>query len=216
MFYRLACVIAASAILLVLLSPAISGQMHSPSRLQFSEDAPCTGEMDAPLDHRRAVRISFVSYLRSANECAASEPGHWRTADAPTWHRPDVAPPQPVDDELPLLGSAGFAIARARLQVLQILRENSSCSYWYAQAEENPQSKFASLHYRIDANGEDTAIGEYNSRGLSFREPYVASAQQSVGPGSIITLNVHGAFFVLRAPFKVRWGDGGRLVQRLP
>ena len=156
-----------------------------------------------------------MSYLVSTMECEGAEYRRRRFWDAPSPVELDeVAPSQLADSELRLLGHAGFALARARQQVLQILRENSSCSAWYALAEVNPQRKFASLQYQIDAHGEDTTIADQNSFGWYYHEPYVARAQQNVGAGSIITVNAHGAFFLQRAPLKGRWSDRGPLLQQ--
>jgi hypothetical protein len=107
------------------------------------------------------------------------------------------------------MGASGFLIARAREEVLEILREGNSCSVWYAAAEPGLIAKFASLHFRVDEQGSATSLGEFNSGDVSFREPYVARAQESVGSGSIITLNAHGAFFHSRASAKLRLQSGG-------
>lgn len=191
------------------------GQARPSSRFsQLSALAPCINEFDGP-DERQIARLSLVSSLRSVNECDAPEPDGWRFREGPPTRQADSGQPSGlVDAELPLLGSVGLVVAGARQQVLQILAEHSSCSAWYAQAEDNPQRKFASLHYRIDEDGEDAAVGEYKSFGLVYREPYVARAQQNVGAGSVITLNAHGAFFLLRAPLKAHVNDGAPLFDR--
>jgi hypothetical protein len=150
--------------------------------------------------------ISFVSYLRVVNECVAEEPAPRLLSAAATLAAGEQVPPsEPPNSEFQQLGHQGLLIAGSRRQVLDILREGNSCSAWYAGAEPNPWIKFASLHYRVDGEGEDTAVGEQTSFGLYYREPYVARAQQSVGAGSIITLNAHGAFFAGRAPARVYW-----------
>lgn len=203
-----------------LFAASASGQTHTSIRFsQLSSLDPCANELDGS-GARHVARRSVVSYLRSASECDVAEPDRSGIYDDPPARRADswpvhtAKPSGLVDAELSLEGSAGFLIAAARQQVLQILAEQSSCSLWYAQTEENPQRKFASLHYRIDEEGENTAFGEYRSFGLAYREPYVARAQQDVGAGSIITLNAHGAFFLERAPFKVRLNDGAPLFER--
>lgn len=105
----------------------------------------------------------------------------------------------PVETELVAMGSDGMLIAGARQQVLEILREGNSCSGWFAQKEPNPAVKFASLHFQSDAAGSSFSLGDFDAAGFSVMEPYVARAQESVGPGSMITLNAHGAFFQQRA-----------------
>jgi hypothetical protein len=215
MFDRLFC-----AVLVVVASSTLfcacgNGQTRSSPRLSplFALD-PCISEQDGS-GGRHIARLSVVSYLRTAAECDGPEPDRWRIPYEPP---PRLAEPprhaELVDAELTQLGSAGFLLAGARQQVLQILGEHNSCSAWYAQAEENPQRKFASLHYRIDEDGEDTAVSQTTSIGITYREPYVARAQESVGAGSIITLNAKGAFFRLRAPFKVRLHDGAPMFER--
>ena len=108
-------------------------------------------------------------------------------------------PSDSIDDQLRAMGSAGVSIANARQEVAQILRENSSCSSWYAQAEPDPARKFETLHFRIDDEGESTFSVSATPRDLYYRDPYVARAQEDVGRGSVITINAHGAFFRLRA-----------------
>jgi hypothetical protein len=214
MFHRHARAIWMSAIVSMFFSAAASGQVRRPVRLpNFAERAPCMEEGDAARDSSHIPRTSFVSYLRSADECMADEPVPRHLSAAPTLPAGDqVLPSEPPNSEFQQLGYQGLLIARARRQVLDILREGNSCSVWYAGAEPNPWIKLASLHYRVDGEGEDTAIGARTLLGLYYREPYVARAQQSVGPGSIITLNAHGAFFVGRAPAKV-YRDGGPKIQ---
>ena len=112
-------------------------------------------------------------------------------------------------DELLSLRSAGFLIARARLEVLEILREGNTCSAWFALNEPAPAIKFASLHFQLDSQGEDSSVGEYTFQGWLFREPYVARTQQNVGAGSTITLNAHGAFFLSQAPATLRSTGAG-------
>jgi len=206
MFNRHTRAIWMSAIISLFFSAATNGQIRRPARLpQLSERAPCLDEADTAWeDSSHIPRISFVSYLRTANECAADEPGSRHLSAAPTLPAGEQVPPsEPPNSEFQQLGYQGFVIARARLQVLDILREGNSCSAWYAGAEPNPWIKFASLHYSVDGEGEDTAVGDRSFFRLYYREPYVARAQQSVGAGSIITLNAHGAFFAGRAPARV-------------
>ena len=105
----------------------------------------------------------------------------------------------PVETELAAMGSDGMLIAGARQQVLEILREGNSCSGWFAQEEPNPAVKFASLHFQSDAAGSSFSLGDFDAIGFSIMQPYVARAQENVGPGSMITLNAHGAFFQQRA-----------------
>jgi hypothetical protein len=122
----------------------------------------------------------------------------------------------PLEDELEAMGAFGFYIVRAREEVLEILREGNSCSAWYAEAEPELAEKFASLHFQVDELGEAVSLGDYNSGDVSYREPYVARAQENVGRGSIITLNAHGAFFQTHAVAKLRLQAGGPLTSVPP
>jgi len=214
MFDRLVCAFLVSLISSTLFCASGDGQARSSPRLSplFALD-PCISEQDGP-GGRHIARLSVVSYLRTATDCDGPEPDHTRFPYEPPARRAEPQPAGLVEAQLSSLGSLGLPVAGARQQVLQILGEHSSCSAWYAQAEENPQQKFASLRYLIDEEGEDTAVGEPSAIGLTYREPYVARAQENVGAGSVITLNAHGAFFRSRAPFKLRWHDGAPMFDR--
>jgi hypothetical protein len=217
MLHRHARAIWISAVVSLFFSAATSGQIRRPVRLaNLSERAPCMDEADASAreDSSYIPRISFVSYLRAVNQCDADEPAPRPLSAAPTLAAGEQVPTsEPPNSEFQQLGYQGFVIAVSRRKVLDILREGNSCSAWYAGAEPDPWVKFASLHYRVDGKGEDTAIGDHTAFGLYYREPYVARAQQSVGAGSIITLNAHGAFFSGRAPAKV-YRDGSPVIQQ--
>ncbi|HXT27329.1 MAG TPA: hypothetical protein VN749_21110 [Candidatus Eisenbacteria bacterium] len=200
----------------LMLSGSAVGQSHRPLHFpKIVETHACPDEVASPAEESRNARLSYVAYLRTAAECSAPSGDGWRLDDEHPQTTPAGAARDPIEDEFLGMGAAGYVIAAARQQVILILRENSSCSVWYAEGEPNPVTKFASLHFHIDSEGEDTVISDYNFLGRYYRQPYVASAQQSVGAGSVITLNAHGAFFLVRAPVKVHSG-AGRLVQPPP
>lgn len=203
-----------------MLSGAAAGQNRRPVRVsEFFASPTCSEEIGSSSADSLAARLSYVSYLRNADECAAAPPDRWRSKR----EEPSATPPallardsvEPVENEFLRMGSAGLVIAAARQHVILILREHNSCSAWYAQAEPDPFEKFSSLHFHVDSEGEDTTFGDYSSAGLYYREPYVARAQQEVGAGSTITLNAHGGFFQWSAPVKIRW-QGGPLLQQPP
>jgi hypothetical protein len=217
MVHQHARVVLLSGIVSLFFSTAANGQIRRPVRFLPSADrVPCIDELDvAGQELSRTPRITFVSYLRSVNECVAEEPKLRRSAGEPTLPAGDkVLAPETPDSEFQQFGPQGFVIARARRQALDMLREGNSCSAWYAGAEPDPWIKLASLHYRVDGEGEDTAIGVRTYFGLYYREPYVARAQQNVGAGSVITLNAHGAFFAGQAPARVYGGPGIQRVNR--
>jgi hypothetical protein len=210
--------ILASCFLAIFFASAFPGAAKAqirnpPRRLQFSERPLCSEEAGDPPSLSRTARLSFISYLATEGECGAAQRGEGSLPDDPPRHAlPTFSRRDSVESELQQLGAAGYAIAAARQNVLAILRENNSCSAWYAQAEPGPELKFASLRFQTDANGEDSAIGEYDYFSVTYREPYVARAQQDVGAGSFITINANGAFFVSRAPVKLRLSGGGPLI----
>jgi len=199
----------------LVLSGGAAGQSHRPLRFPKIETHACPDEAAIPAEESRNARLGYVSYLRTAAECSAPPGDGGRLDDEHPKTTPAGSTRDPIEDEFLGMGAAGFVIAAARQQVILILRENSSCSIWYAEGEPDPVTKFSSLHFHIDSGGEDTVISDYNFLGRYYRQPYVARAQQSVGAGSVITLNAHGAFFLVRAPVKVHSG-AGRLVQPPP
>ena len=193
---------------------AATAQIRRPTPLpQLSERQVCSEEASDRSSNSRTARLSFISYLRTESECGVSQGERWSLLDHPPRQAlPEFSWSDPIERELHQLGAAGYTVAVARQQVLAILRENNSCSAWYAQAEPDPEEKFASLRFQTDPNGEDSSIGVYDYFGVIYREPYVARAQQDVGSGSTVTLNSNGAFFVSRAPIKLRLSGGGPLI----
>ena len=189
-------------------------QVRMSDRLpQLSERPVCSEEASDPSSNTRAARLRFISYLRTESECGALPGERWSLGDGPPRQAlPEFSGRDPIETELRQFGAAGYSIAVARQNVMAILRESNSCSAWYLEAEPDPAQKFASLRFQTDSSGEDSAVGEYEYSGVIYREPYVARAQQGVAAGSIITLNSHGAFFVLYAPIRLRLGAGGPLV----
>jgi hypothetical protein len=155
------------------------------------------------------ARLDQRAFLYFDSVCSA--PGDNRPLEGAraSGDLPTVAVADPVEAELETMGGPGFLIGRARREVLEILREGNSCSVWFAGAERDLVVKFASLHFRVDEQGWATVLGEFNSGDVFFREPYVARTQESVGRGSIITLNAHGAFFQSRALARFRFEAGG-------
>lgn len=208
-------VISAAAVFSVFLAATVIGQNQRPVRLSHNDRPRCGEESDFGQGPRRLLRSTLISFLEYSGECGSPPfdlPADMAEKSARL--RPDVPAPgitagatdDPIESELRALREHGLAIAVARRQVLAILRENNSCSAWYAQAQPNPFIKLASLHFQLDAASDDTVLGDHTFFGVYYRDPYVARTQQNVGAGSAITLNVHGAFFVSRAPAKITFG----------
>jgi hypothetical protein len=185
-------------------APHAAGQnAQSFARWRAAHDAPCRSNFRIEI-----TEDDLMGRFREAKRATSSEgcespmsARHERLITESARSHTSGTTADPVLDELLGLGAEGLAIAVARQEVLEILREPSTCSAWYADAEPDPARKFASLHYEADSTGNGTVLPQHDSAlGFYFVEPYVARAQQNVGAGSKITLNSRGAFFVSRAP----------------
>jgi hypothetical protein len=102
----------------------------------------------------------------------------------------------PVLAELSALGRAGAKIARAREEVLDILRSQNACTEWFEAKESSAAATFQSLNFLLDRHGppdifESTTEGQIVIR----RQPYVARATQDGGAHTAITINANGAFY---------------------
>jgi hypothetical protein len=98
--------------------------------------------------------------------------------------------------QLTALGKAGMKIARAREEVLGILRSENACSEWFATKDASPAVTFQSLDFVLDKHGPQEVVesGQAGSIVL-WRQPYVARATQDGGPHTAITINAYGAFY---------------------
>jgi len=98
--------------------------------------------------------------------------------------------------QLTALGKAGVKIARAREEVLGILRSENACSEWFATKDASPAVTFQSLDFVLDKHGPQEVVesGQADSIVL-WRQPYVARATQDGGPHTAITINAYGAFY---------------------
>ncbi len=101
-----------------------------------------------------------------------------------------------VSAELSSFGKAGAKIARAREEVLEILRSENTCSEWFATKDATPAATFRSLSFVLDKNGAHEILESAQPDSLIlWRQPYVASATQDGGAHTAITINAHGAFY---------------------
>ena len=101
-----------------------------------------------------------------------------------------------VSGELSALGKAGLKIARAREEVLDILRSENACTEWFEAKEANPAATFQSLSFVLDRHGPQDIFESMNRESLVVRrQPYVAQATQDGGAHARITINVYGAFY---------------------
>ena len=98
--------------------------------------------------------------------------------------------------ELSALGKAGAKIARAREQVLEILRSENACTEWFLSKDAKPADTFQSLNFLLDQRGpKDVFESSQAASIILFRQPYVAKATQDGGAHTAITINAHGAFY---------------------
>jgi hypothetical protein len=127
----------------------------------------------------------------------------------------------PVLAELSALGKAGVKLARAREEVLEVLRSENACTEWFRSKDAKPADTFQSLNFLLDQHG-PTDVLESNVAPsiVMVRQPYVAKATQDGGAHTAITINAHGAFYrPLGNALKVRpeggpvLADGSRLLK---
>jgi hypothetical protein len=102
----------------------------------------------------------------------------------------------PVLAELSALGKAGAKLARAREEVLEILRSENACTEWFRKKDAKPADTFRSLNFLLDLHGPtDVFESKVDASILMVRQPYVAMATQDGGAHTAITINAHGAFY---------------------
>lgn len=117
-----------------------------------------------------------------------------------------------VPAELGVLGKPGIKIARAREEVLQILRTRNACSEWLETKDANPTATFQSLDFSIDHHGPQDIFESKTEESITvWRQPYVASATQDGGPHTTITLNAYGAFYRPQGQVQKTVAEGGPL-----
>jgi hypothetical protein len=101
-----------------------------------------------------------------------------------------------VPAELSALGKPGQKIARAREQVLDILRSQNVCAEWFSSKGDRPATIFQSLNFFLDLHGQPDIFKSVRGESLAIvRQPYVALATQEGGAHTTITINANGAFY---------------------
>lgn len=101
-----------------------------------------------------------------------------------------------VPAELTSLGKPGVKIARAREEVLKILRSENTCTEWYETKDRNPAETFQSVNFLLDPRGQRDIFAYLKDQStIVMRQPYVARATQDGGANTTITINVNGAFY---------------------
>ncbi len=98
--------------------------------------------------------------------------------------------------QLSAFGKPGVKIARAREEVLDILRTENACTEWFATKDTTPAATFQSLNFLLDQHGPQEIFESRQADSVvAWRQPYVAKATQDGGPYTTITINAHGAFY---------------------
>jgi hypothetical protein len=101
-----------------------------------------------------------------------------------------------VPADLSTLGKSGQKIARAREEVLDILRSQNVCAEWFGSKGERPAATFQSLSFSLDLHGQKDIFKSVREESFSVvRQPYVARATQDGGAHTTITINANGAFY---------------------
>ena len=162
---------------------------------------------------RRLASLELGAPCRDYEE----PPSHAESRDAsspiPASKIANVGSLDPVRTELLSLGKRGREVSAAREFILGILEENNACSAWYLAKEPDAVAIFRSLHLALDSRNPGLVRKlMFSDENWEYVHPYVARAQQNVGPGSTITINEHGAFFEDAAGVVVVRSEGGPAV----
>jgi hypothetical protein len=117
-----------------------------------------------------------------------------------------------VPAELASLGKPGMKIARARQEILKILRSENICAEWYETKDTNAAETFESVNYLLDPHGEQDIFASIEDHStIVMRQPYVARATQDGGAYTTITINVNGAFYKTQGRVQKTAREGGQL-----
>jgi hypothetical protein len=195
----------------------VSAQTKFPVSPRFVSNSPltCGGALPryfAGVD-RRLASLELSAPCRDYGE----PPRHVASRDSgspiPASKIADADSSDPVGAELLSLGKRGREIAAARDSILGILEKNNACSAWYLAKEPGAIAMFRSLHIALDTQNPGLVRKLiFPAENWEYVHPYVARAQQNVGPGSTITINEHGAFFEDAAGVVVVQSEGGPAV----
>jgi hypothetical protein len=98
--------------------------------------------------------------------------------------------------ELSALGKRGDTIARAREQVLDILRNGNACTAWFQEVDPDAAEVFRSLHFELELEGPSYVYSMRDGqRGELLKHPWAAKSIEYGGRNSTIVLNANGPFF---------------------
>ncbi len=154
------------------------------------------------------VALASPSQLSADDPCASSGT---RTEVVPRSFACNESE-DPVVAELSELGKPGLKIARAREDVLDILRSGNACAEWFATKDANPTETFRSLSFRLDKHGPQQIFESELPQSVHlWRQPYVANATQDGGAHTAITINAYGAFYRAQGTVLKTVPEGGPL-----
>ena len=200
-----------------ILSQDVSSQTKFPASPRFVSNSPLTCEGVLPryfagVDRRLAL-LELGAPCRDYDEPLHRVASRDAGSPIPAAKIADADSADPVRAELLSLGKRGREVAAAREFTLRILEENNACSAWYLAKEPDAVAMFRSLHIVLDSQNPGLVRKlMFSDENWEYVHPYVARAQQNVGPGSTITINEHGAFFEDAAGVVVVRGEGGPAV----
>jgi hypothetical protein len=101
-----------------------------------------------------------------------------------------------IPTELSALGKPGQKIARAREEVLDVLRSQNACADWFSSKGDRPAATFQSLSFSLDLHGQRDILKFLKEESLAVvQQPYVARATEDGGAHTTITINANGAFY---------------------
>lgn len=117
-----------------------------------------------------------------------------------------------VPADLSTLGKPGQKIARAREEVLDILRSQNMCTEWFSSKGERPAATFQTLSFSLDLHGQQDIFKFLKEETLAVvQQPYVARATQDGGAHTTITINANGAFYRPQGQVLKLGQEGGHL-----
>jgi hypothetical protein len=154
-----------------------------------------TGESNVAGPHERTC---LDATLPAPVLPVANNPCRYRVPGTPGV--PHISPCSESEDSVPAelsaLGKAGLKLARAREEVLEILRSDNACAEWFETKEAAPAATFQALNFLLDLHGPQNIFESMNKESnLVWRQPYVARATQDGGAHTTIVINVNGAFY---------------------
>jgi hypothetical protein len=138
---------------------------------------------------RQRIRLRLRLIAAAAFACALF-------ASSPAYSQSTSNDEDRVVLELSALGKRGDTIARAREQVLDILRTGNACAAWFQEVDPDAAEVFRSLHFELEMDGPSYVYGMRDiEHGEILKHPWAAKSIENSGRNSTILLNANGSFF---------------------